>query len=308
MKKIIFYVLCLFIGLSAKPVFAANEAQNPYWSANNPDVAIYDDPQGIGVYEVEYDNIGGEQTGLNDTVRLLMINGGFVPNPSILVENERTLVPVRTISECLGAKVYYDDKTRDIKITDTDIEIQLKINSDKANVNGKQQTLDCSAMLVDSKTYVPLRFIVEALGATVQYIPMLNYETSINTAQYGTRYLARENVSVVVVEKTTDKEKIYSVDEGLTKIKKASSDAYSQLLEYLKVINEDFSEIKEDYDSQAVYYANFDIGRYYVYKLEKFERYPILFNKYTGEIFCEKAGLPFTNISNGFINISWLYQ
>ncbi|MDQ7789176.1 MAG: copper amine oxidase N-terminal domain-containing protein [Clostridia bacterium] len=45
------------------------------------------------------------------------------------------------------------------------MEIILTIGSDKATVNGVQKALDCPAEIVSARTFVPLRFVGEMLGA-----------------------------------------------------------------------------------------------------------------------------------------------
>lgn len=50
------------------------------------------------------------------------------------------------------------------------ITILITIGSDKATVNGKTVTLDSSAFLQNDRTYTPIRFISEELGAEVEWI------------------------------------------------------------------------------------------------------------------------------------------
>lgn len=47
--------------------------------------------------------------------------------------------------------------------------VKLVINKKQATVNNKAITLDVAPILKDSYTYLPLRFVTEQLGATVQY-------------------------------------------------------------------------------------------------------------------------------------------
>lgn len=50
------------------------------------------------------------------------------------------------------------------------MEIILIIGSDKAVVNGEEITLDSSAFEENGRTFVPVRFVFEALGADVEWI------------------------------------------------------------------------------------------------------------------------------------------
>jgi hypothetical protein len=78
----------------------------------------------------------------------------------------RTLVPIRFVSEALLADVAWDGETRQISISLGEKEIILTIGSSQVRINGLPQTIDCPPELHPSgRTFVPLRFISEVLGA-----------------------------------------------------------------------------------------------------------------------------------------------
>ncbi len=79
----------------------------------------------------------------------------------------RTLVPVRGVLEKLGATVAYVPQTQTVVASTAKMDIQLKIGSNIAVVNGKNVTLDVAAQEIRDHTFVPLRFLGEALGADV---------------------------------------------------------------------------------------------------------------------------------------------
>ncbi|ADC49243.1 peptidase M14 carboxypeptidase A [Alkalihalophilus pseudofirmus OF4] len=81
----------------------------------------------------------------------------------------RTLVPVRSIFEELGATLRWDSRARKVYVTKDDISIEIPIHKHEAIVNGQNVSLDAPAMLLDGRTFVPLRFISEAIGANVQW-------------------------------------------------------------------------------------------------------------------------------------------
>lgn len=90
--------------------------------------------------------------------------------PFVRSETDRTLVPVRFVSEALGAEVEWVAETRQVVIEDDGITITLGIGSTKVLVNGAETTLDSPAeLLPPGRTFVPLRFVSETLGATVDY-------------------------------------------------------------------------------------------------------------------------------------------
>lgn len=84
------------------------------------------------------------------------------------IENDFTLVPIRAIAEGLGLDVSWDGITRTVEIGGK-TKILLLIDSDSAEVNGQSITLDIPARIVDDRTFVPLRFVSEQMGADVQW-------------------------------------------------------------------------------------------------------------------------------------------
>lgn len=107
----------------------------------------------------------------------------FDVNP--FIENSRTLVPFRAIFEAVGADVEWDGETRTvIAAREKNGEatfITLQIDS-AAFVNGEEKELDVPAKIVSDRTFVPLRFVVEALGEKVEW-DNDNYRVVITTAE-----------------------------------------------------------------------------------------------------------------------------
>jgi len=84
-----------------------------------------------------------------------------------VIENGRTLVPMRAIFESLGATIEWDDSTKTVKGTKGDVSVELTIGNTVAKVNGNDATLDVPAKIVSDRTMVPVRFISESLGCNV---------------------------------------------------------------------------------------------------------------------------------------------
>ena len=61
----------------------------------------------------------------------------------------RMLVPIRAISEEMGAEVGYEHETRTVTILDGDNEIVLKIGEATAYINGEATELDVPANVID---------------------------------------------------------------------------------------------------------------------------------------------------------------
>ncbi|NLZ53554.1 MAG: AMIN domain-containing protein [Thermoanaerobacteraceae bacterium] len=88
--------------------------------------------------------------------------------PPIII-NDRTLAPVRVISENLGAEVYWDNDNRLVQIITPSKTIILKIDNTIALVDGQEVMLDAPAKIINDRTMVPLRFLGETLGAKVSW-------------------------------------------------------------------------------------------------------------------------------------------
>lgn len=86
-----------------------------------------------------------------------------------VIENGRTLVPLRPIFEGLGAEVTWFPSTQSISGSLDSSYIYLEINNTTATVNNKNITIDVPPRIINSRTMVPLRFISESLGATVTW-------------------------------------------------------------------------------------------------------------------------------------------
>ncbi len=83
--------------------------------------------------------------------------------------NDRTLVPVRFVAETMGAKVGWEADTLTVPIERDGQKILLKIGANKAKVNDEDVSFDTKAIMSGGRTFVPLRFVTEVLGAKVDW-------------------------------------------------------------------------------------------------------------------------------------------
>jgi len=86
-----------------------------------------------------------------------------------VIKNGRTLVPLRFITEAMGATVAWDAVTRTANITLADNKIALTIDKTIAKVNDYDVALDAPAAIINGKTVVPVRFVAESMGATTAW-------------------------------------------------------------------------------------------------------------------------------------------
>lgn len=83
------------------------------------------------------------------------------------IENSRTLLPLRFIAESLGAKVDWNNETREIKITYGSTTVIMHLDSDIYYINGIEHKMDVTAKSVSGRTMIPVRYISESLGKEV---------------------------------------------------------------------------------------------------------------------------------------------
>jgi len=98
------------------------------------------------------------------------VNGKEVVFPDqvpYINKNGRTMVPVRFVSESLGANVGWNFNTKTVTIQGAENIIKLKLGESKALVNDKAVAFDTKAEMKNDRVMVPLRFVSEVLGANV---------------------------------------------------------------------------------------------------------------------------------------------
>ena len=96
-----------------------------------------------------------------------------ISDVSPIIKDGRTLVPVRIISEGLGAEVNWNPKEKKVHIRQECLEgeqnITLTINANSFYVNDVQKQLDVSPIIVNGRTMVPIRVISESLACKVYW-------------------------------------------------------------------------------------------------------------------------------------------
>ncbi|MFJ5623504.1 stalk domain-containing protein [Peribacillus loiseleuriae] len=116
-----------------------------------------------------------------------------------VTQNGRILVPIRGISERLGATVDWDLRAQTITIKNPGTTIFLKIGSKTPIVNGTKTQIDVPAQLINGRTMVPLRFVAEALKAGVAFDSQSKL-ISVTTKAFN-EIVKRNEEKVVLVHK-----------------------------------------------------------------------------------------------------------
>ena len=115
----------------------------------------------------------------------VQLDGVYVNlEPAPMIVDGRTLLPARAIVEMLGGDIDWDNDLRQVHINHDGTHILLTIDNDVAYVNGVPETLDVPPQIIDGRTLVPLRFVVESLGVDVDF-------------QDGTIFINTSNITMV---------------------------------------------------------------------------------------------------------------
>lgn len=115
-----------------------------------------------------------------------------------IILNDRTLVPIRSIGNHLGAEIEWNQQTKEATVKTADQEVVLKLNNTMVSVNGvkKEIPYGVPAILVnDARIMVPLRFVSEVLGCVVEW------DQSITT---GIITSSKAEITNITVENPTD--------------------------------------------------------------------------------------------------------
>ena len=118
---------------------------------------------------------------LEDTLIFLQINNPYMYANGVekeidegrgttpIVDNGRTLVPIRSIIEECGGTVNWDQNTQTVTLSYNSKEIKLIINSNTAYLNGKESSLDVAPQVISDRTMLPIRFVAEGFNFNVYW-------------------------------------------------------------------------------------------------------------------------------------------
>ncbi len=100
-----------------------------------------------------------------------------------MIEEGRTLIPIRVISEKLEYDVMWEGATQRVEIKNGEETLELFIGQQTYLKNGAEKQMDVPAQITDGRTLVPLRLVAEEFGCTVRWLPdaytaeIVKYET-----------------------------------------------------------------------------------------------------------------------------------
>lgn len=114
---------------------------------------------------------GGNTASAPDAAAIrIVINGQTIlSDVPPIIKNSRTLVPVRVVSEALGASVEWLAESQTVLVKKAGTTVKLKIGDHQATINEQMVSLDMPAEIIENRTMIPLRFVSESLGTQVDW-------------------------------------------------------------------------------------------------------------------------------------------
>ena len=98
------------------------------------------------------------------------LNGEVYANDvAPIIRDSRTVLPIKLVASTLGAEVGWNQDEQAVTIANADTTIVIYINETTALVNEEEVELAVPAFIENSRTYLPVRFVSEYLGAEVQW-------------------------------------------------------------------------------------------------------------------------------------------
>ncbi len=122
----------------------------------------------------------------NKLVAMTIGSSDYIVNNEIVegdaapyLKNNRTYVPIRALAEAFGADVEYVKEGQTVTIELGSTKIEMNIGKTAYTVNGEAKTMDVVPEAKNGRTYVPVRFVAEALGFTVTPLTGANGEVAV---------------------------------------------------------------------------------------------------------------------------------
>lgn len=114
--------------------------------------------------------VGANAMDTNVTVTLDGTEIMFPDAKPFVDTRDRALVPIRFVSEAMGADVDWEDETKTAIIQKDGNIIKYTIGNAKAFVNDEMVVFDTYGIIKESRTFVPLRYISELLYCDVEWL------------------------------------------------------------------------------------------------------------------------------------------
>lgn len=117
---------------------------------------------------------------------------------NFFLKEDRTFLPIRSLSEIFGYELEFKDEDNSITIKNEDNILKIKTGEKYFLLNNQRKSMDVEAFIKDDSTFVPIRFIAEAFGKNVIWNGE-NYSVYIENMEFSgdeelSQYLDKESV------------------------------------------------------------------------------------------------------------------
>ena len=103
----------------------------------------------------------------------IYVNGRelFTEEVAPTIRHNRTFLPLRAVTEELGYTVAWDGDKKEVTLTKGDASVVMTIGEKSYRLNGKDAAMDVAPYLENNRTFIPARYLGEATGLPVTWIP-----------------------------------------------------------------------------------------------------------------------------------------
>ena len=130
-------------------------------------VGEYLNPSGLGAgKKFLLMTLNSVQMNANGVIKEIDPGRGTAP----LLINDRTMVPVRAVTEEIGGSAGWYAATREITLQAKNNTVLMWLDNTEIRVNETRKTMDVAPVSINDRTMVPLRFAAENLGCEVEWL------------------------------------------------------------------------------------------------------------------------------------------
>jgi uncharacterized protein YkwD len=161
----------------------------------------------------------------------------FGEQPPVIIDG-RTLIPVRGLFEQIGFNVDWNPQTQQVTLTNSEYTVVLTVNNQTFTTNGRGYTLDVPAQIINGRTMLPVRAILESVGYDVIWIPDVRYLVTRKAA--NTAPAVQSTAPVAQIAQPTEAPRQLPAASLQSEVHIDINDRYLQEIkdEFLKLINQ----------------------------------------------------------------------
>lgn len=94
-----------------------------------------------------------------------------------VIRHDRTFLPLRAVTEELGYTVAWNGDKREVTLTKGDSSVIMTIGEKAYRLGGKELVMDVAPYLEKNRTFIPARYLGEATGLPVKWMPKVRVVT-----------------------------------------------------------------------------------------------------------------------------------